>query len=138
MDLSSVLILREMLESEHDLDRQLTIAGALWKLVEDPMFVTCLQRMKVSRNATIKMAHLHQVLWLDDELAIDFLIDFLDDPDKFVGQQALTALNELEFERPFFAPAHQLPSQPDDYRVRRSDAAFRALMTAHLQAANRS
>jgi hypothetical protein len=133
-DVGSVPILREMMNGESDLGRQLTISGTLWKLVKDPIFVECLRRMKTSRNANLKMAHLRQVLWLNDERSIDLLMDFLDDADKFMQQQALTALNELEFERRFFAPAHQLPSQPDDYRARRTDGVFRARMVANLRA----
>ena len=133
-DLGSVGMLREMMNGEADLGRQLTISGTLWKLVKDPIFVECLRRMKASRNANLKMAHLKQVLWLNDERSIDFLMDFLDDADKFVRQQALTALNELEFERRFFGPAHQLPSQADDFRARRTDEVFRARMSAKLRA----
>lgn len=137
-DVDSIPILREMMKSETDLSRQLTIAGALWKLAKDPIFVECLHRMKAARNARIKTVHIRQILWLNDERALDLLIDLLDDGDKFVGVFALQILNELEFERRFFVPPQQLPSQPDDYRARRTIPAFRSLMTAHLLASNRS
>src|SRR5580692_449947 len=38
-DADSIPILREMMKSEVDLSRQITIAGALWKLAKDPIFI---------------------------------------------------------------------------------------------------
>jgi len=130
-DLEAVPILREMASNEASPSRQLTMAGALWRLVRDPIFIDCLNRMKASGNAGLKRAHLHQVVWLRDERAIDFLIYFLDDPDRAVRFQALQMLNEVEFDRRI--PADQLPKQPTDYKDRRNDVEFRRLMIAHLQ-----
>lgn len=132
-DLEAVPILREMAAKETDPSRQLAMAGSLWKLVQDPLFFDCLQRMKASGCTALKRAHLWQVLWLRDERAIDLLISFLDDPDKFVRGVALLALNEVECERRFLLPTHLLPHQPVDYRSRKNDAAFRTLMEAHIR-----
>lgn len=135
-DLTSVPILQAMLTAEPDASRQLTIAGTLWKLNQNVAFVDCLKRMKASKQATLKHAHFHQILWLGDERAIDFLIELLDDADRFVRFLALSTLNELEFERRFLVPETQLPCGSDHYRARRNDADFRAVMSAHLRARN--
>jgi hypothetical protein len=135
-DVSAAPMLRSMLDEETDVSRQLTIAGALWKLTSDPIFIECLNRMKVSDHATLKQAHLHQILWIGDDRAISFLIDMLDDADSFVRFLALSALNRLEFNRQYFVPAKQFPGQPDDYRRRRHDPSFLQLMIVHLRACN--
>jgi hypothetical protein len=132
-DLEAVPILREMAAIEMNPSRRLTMAGTLWKLVQDPLLVDCLTRMKKSDNVHLRSAHLRQVLWLRDERSVDLLIDFLDDSDKFVRLLALSALNEVEFEENFLVPANQLPRQPDEYRTRRDDGAFRKMMVAHLR-----
>jgi hypothetical protein len=82
-DTSAAPLLRSMLEDEPDESRRLTIAGALWKLVRDPVFLEYLERAKKS-GLIVSYSHLRQVLWLDDERALDFLIDLLpqDDVDK--------------------------------------------------------
>jgi HEAT repeat protein len=74
-------------------------------------------------------------LWLDDERAIDSLIDLLDDSDSFVCFLALITLNRIEFERGFYSKK-ELPRSPEDYRQRRNDPTFRTLMVKHLQAHN--
>jgi hypothetical protein len=135
-DLTSVPMLRAMLASESDSSRQLTIAGALWKLNRDAAFVDCLERMKSSNHASLKQAHFYQILWLGDERAIDFLIELLNDPDRFVRFLAISTLNELEFERRFLVPETQLPRGSEHYRSHGSDANFRAMMAAHLQTRN--
>lgn len=134
-DMTAVPILHAMLAEEEDLSRRLTIAGTLWRLAKDPVFMDCLNRMKVSDRATLRAAHLDQVLWLDDERAIDFLIDLLDDSDSFVRFLALSTLNRIEFERGFLSKK-ELPRTPEDYRSRRDDPAFQTLMVNHLQAHN--
>jgi hypothetical protein len=80
-DTSAAPLLRGMLKDELDESRRLTIAGALWKLVRDPVFLEYLEQAKKSG---LIATHLAQVLWLDDERALDFLIDLLrqDDEDK--------------------------------------------------------
>jgi hypothetical protein len=82
-DTSAAPLLRAMLEDEADRSRRLTIAGALWKLVRDPVFLEYLEEAKKSGLIAV-YSHLLQVLWLDDDRAIDFLIDLLpqDDEDK--------------------------------------------------------
>jgi len=135
-DLASIPILRAMLASEPDVSRKLTIAGALWKLDQDVVFVDCLNQMISNKNATFKQAHFHQILWLGDERAIDFLVELLEDSDQFVRFLALSTLNGLEFERLFFVPEAKLPCGSDAYRLRRKDADFRSMMVAHLRARN--
>lgn len=131
-DTESVLVLSEMLAREKDLSRQLVLAGALWKLSKNSVFVEYLHRMKTSDKATLKQAHFDQILWLSDERAIDMLIDLLDDSDDFVRFLALSRLNELEFERGFPVPSKELPHQADYYRKRRNDESFMKIMVEHL------
>jgi hypothetical protein len=135
-DVSAAPILRSMLDEETNASRRLTIAGTLWKLTSDPIFIECLNRMRASDDAILKSAHFHQILWIGDDRAISFLIDLLDDADRFVRYLALSTLNRLEFNQRFLVPAEQLPRQPEDYRRRRHDSSFRQLMTAHLRASN--
>jgi hypothetical protein len=131
-DMNAVPVLKEMLASEAALSRQLTISGALWNLTRDEVFVECLHRMK-SAPGIVKQAHFHQILWLEDERAIDLLIGFLDDADGFVRFLALSNLNALEFKEHFLRPASQLPRQPESYRNRRNDPVLRAIMVANLR-----
>jgi HEAT repeat protein len=135
-DSDSIPILKMMLAGEPNASRQLTIIGALWKLNKDVAFVDYLNRMKSGKDATLKQAHVHRILWLGDGRTIDLLIDLLDDEDGFVRFLALSTLNELEFESHFLIPEKQLPSRPDHYRSPKDDAVFRAMMTSHLQARN--
>jgi len=132
-DVAAVPILRNLLEEESDPDRRLTIAGALWKLSGDPVFIECLNQARTSRCNLLEGAHLLKVLWLGDGRAIDFLIDLLDFQEWLVRSQALGLLNELEFGRRMGIPAREMPRQPDDYRKRRRDPAFRELMTAAVR-----
>jgi HEAT repeat protein len=131
-DLRSLPLLRTMLSEEPDLGRRLTIAGTLWKLARDPLFIECLDFMKESENAHLKQAHIHQILWLENDWAIDLLIDLLDDKDKLVRSMALKMLNSLEFDRSMVGDS-ELPRQASDYRLRRHEQAFRELMVRHIQ-----
>jgi hypothetical protein len=134
-DLQAVPILRRMLDSESDQSRRLTLAGALWNLVRDPVFVECLNEAKAQRRRLVGF-HLDQVLWLDDERAVDFLIDLFDNKD--VGNRALALLNTLEFGRPTVPlPATEMPHQMEYYRSHRREPAFRASMTAAIRRWNR-
>jgi hypothetical protein len=133
-DLDSVSALRTMLSVEPDLSRQLTIAGALWKLVREPSFAQYLILMKESNVPVLRQAHIHQVLWLGDERTIDLLIDLLDDEDSFVRFQALVMLNRLEFAHGLPVPERDLARQPDDYRARRLDQNLRRLLVSNLLA----
>lgn len=92
--------------------------------------------MRSSTDAIFKQAHFHQILWLGDERAIDFLVELLDDSDHFVRFMALSALNELEFETRFLVPEIKLPCGSDAYRSRREDADFRSMMALHLRRRN--
>lgn len=135
-DTEALPVLRAMLEAEDNASKRLTIAGALWNLQRDPVFITCLERAKKAGGRTLA-AHLYDVLWLDDERALDFLIDLLDQRDAVVQTFVLSLLNELEFGRQAVLAARILPRQPNDYRDRRSDPAFRNLMTAAIRKVNR-
>ena len=79
-DVAAIPLLRTMLDQEPSESRRLTIAGALWKLNNDPVFLECLDRAKLA-GGNLMVAHLHQVLWLNDERALDFLIDLLSSRD---------------------------------------------------------
>ena len=131
-DVDAAPMLRELYASEPDSSRRLSIAGSLWRLTRDPVFVDCLNHMKTSRDRTLKPAHFHQVFWLEDERTLDFLFDFLE----FIRFLALSNLVALEFQRPFHVPARDLPRSPVDYLRRRNDRAFRSLMVEHLKARN--
>jgi hypothetical protein len=128
-DVEAAPVLRRMLEEETDPSWRLTIAGALWKLVKDPLFISCLDQAKAHGGRLFAGTHLLQVLWLGDDRAIDFLIDLLAQQDLFVRTQALGLLNRLESGQRPSGPAHTMPHQPDYYRRRRDDPAFRQLMT---------
>lgn len=156
-DVSAVPILQAMFNEESDRSRQLTIAGALWKLVKDSVFIECLERAKTS--GSLGYFGLLMVLWLDDSRAMDFLIDLLPRQDResapwrllrwfavrpplrrilfpvysahahgdLDGRFALSLLNRLEFGKEVDRQMRRLPS---DYRRRRNEVAFRESMTA--------
>jgi hypothetical protein len=132
-DLAAAPILHAMLDDESDMSRRLTIAGALWKINRDPVFIKCLQEAKSVRASIFAYVHLWQVLWLDDERAVDFLIDLLDEKDWTVQSLTLGLLNQLESGRRMGIPAREMPHQPADYRKLRGDPAFRAQMTAAIR-----
>lgn len=75
-DLEAVPLLRVMFDAEPDESRRLEISGALWKLNRDPVFIECLNRAKESGMLSVPF-HPEQILWLNDERSIDFLIDLL-------------------------------------------------------------
>lgn len=136
-DIEAVPTLRAMLDTQEDIGRRLIIAGALWNLVRDPVFLACLDQAKRAGGPLLPGAHLYQVLWLDDERAVDFLIDLLDQRDPEVRSFTLGLLNELEFGRPFFIAAARMPRQPKDYRDRRTDPALRKQLIAAIRKLNR-
>ena len=136
-DVEAVPALRAMLDAQEDIGWRLTIAGALWNLVRDPVFITCLEQAKKAGGRTLA-AYLYAILWLDDERALDFLIDLLDQREREVWIFTLGLLNELEFGRPFYVAAEKMPRQPKDYRNRRTDPAFRQEMTEAIRKVNRS
>jgi hypothetical protein len=47
-DLEAIPLLRTMFDDEPDESRRLVIAGALWKLNKEPIFIECLNRAKES------------------------------------------------------------------------------------------
>lgn len=79
-DVEAAPLLRVLFDHEEDESRRLEIAGALWKLNRDPVFVECLDRAKNSGLFKV-FFHLQQILWLNDERAIDYLIDLLPETD---------------------------------------------------------
>jgi hypothetical protein len=125
-----------MLAEEPAPSRQLTIAGTLWKLNRDEVFVDCLNRMKTGDTRHLKSAHFNQIMWLGDARAIDYLIELLDDEDHFIRFLALSALNSIEHQQHFLVPESQLPSHPILYQARRFNLEFRAKMVANLQGRN--
>jgi hypothetical protein len=129
-------ILRKMLSEETELTWRLTISGALWRLNRDPVFIKCLEEARSVRPSIFKGGHLWQVLWLEDERAVDFLIDLLDQKDWPAVSMTLGLLNRLEFGHVFGIYARKLPHQPADYRKLRSDPAFRAHMVAAIHKLN--
>ncbi len=135
-DLDAAPILRKMLSQETELSWRLTISGVLWRLNRDPVFIKCLEEAKSIRPSIFQGVHLWQVLWLDDERALDFLIDLLDQKDWPTQSMTLGLLNQLEFGRPMGIPARQLPCQPADYRKRRGDSVFRARMVDAIHQLN--
>lgn len=160
-DVAAAPILRAMFNEESDESRRLTIAGVLWKLVKDPIFIECLERAKSS--GSLGYFNLLMVLWLDDARAIDFLIDVLPQEDREsapwrllrwltfrlplrpilarvyiahahhneAGFFALSLLNQLESGRQILAD-RKMWRLPSDYRMRRREADFRESMTAAI------
>ncbi len=134
-DTESVPMLQKMVGAESDESRKLTIAGALWKLSKDPLFVELLNQAKSNPDGTLIRTHIQQILWLDDDRAIDLLIDLLDHPDWKVGTFALDLLNTLEHGLRF-PNAASLPTKSNDYRRRRDEPTFRAQMVAAVRRRN--
>jgi hypothetical protein len=132
-DMEAVPLLRAMLADEPDLSRRLTISGALWKLVRDPAFPGCLQQAKDDPSEYLMAAHLHHVLWLGDERAVDFLIDLLDHKNQSVRSQVFSELNRLDLLGTLPTLSPEQPWPPGDYRGRREDPAFRKRMAAAVR-----
>jgi hypothetical protein len=133
-DTEAVPLLGALLDAETNASWRLTISGALWKLVGDERFRECVHRMLLSSDSSLKKAHFHQVLWLNDESAIEALFDLLSDSDHFVGDMALLTLNQLEHDETFFVGPDRLPSQPGYFRRRRSEQGFCQELARNLQA----
>jgi len=79
-DIEAVPTLKAMYDQEPDESRRLTIAGALWKLSKDPVFIECLERGKTA--GSLGYFGLLYVLWLNDWRAVDYLIDLLPQKDR--------------------------------------------------------
>lgn len=135
-DAASVPLLLKMFNAEKNLSRKLVIAGALWKIARDPAFVVCLEEARTVNPRLFVGRHLLQVLWLENERAVDFLIDLLDQEDRMVLSFTLGLLNELEFGRRMAIHYSRMPHQPADYRRLRDDPAFRAHMVAAIRKHN--
>jgi hypothetical protein len=134
-DIDAVPILRRMLDAEASQSRRLVIAGALWNLVRDPVFLACLDQAREHGGRLLAGVHLEQVLWLDDERAVDFLVSLLDQTE--ARNWALNRLNTLELGAQAVPPAH-MPHQPEYYRSKRQDPGFRHRMTAAVRTWNRA
>ena len=136
-DVAAVPILRDMLNFESNPSRRLTIAGALWMLVQDPAFLSCLNESKSSVGRLFTGHHLYQILWLDDERALDFLVDLSGHNDHFVRYSVLSLLNQLESGEPFRLP-ERLEHGAEFYRRRQRDDGFRRTMVASIRRWNRA
>ncbi len=137
-DPDAVPILHELLDNEPDMDRQLTIAGALWKINRDPVFIETLRRVRAVCPSLFGYFHAFKVLWLDDERALDLLIWLLDVKDAMVHFTALKILNELELGRRMPGVfANEMPHQSSDYKRLQTDPTFRAKMTDAIHCRNR-
>lgn len=153
-DMDAIPLLREMFENEPNESRRLTIAGALWKLCRDPVFIECLNRV---RGTSLMVPHMDQVLWLDDERAVDFLIDLLPADDRdyrrmrrrgiwrklfgisqdqaaITGRWALGMLNRLETGPRLIGLSEGRP--PSHYRELRNERGFRDLMVEAVHKAS--
>ncbi len=135
-DQEAAPILKSMLDEESDLSWRLTIAGSLWRINRDPIFVQCLDQAKAVCPSMFQWGHLFEVLWLEDERSVDFLIDLLDQKDAMGRAFALNLLNTLEFERIMGVPPKELPHQPGYYRRIRQDGVFRAHMVEAIRGRN--
>jgi len=135
-DVGAAPILRKMLHEEPDISRRIVMAGALWKLTRDPVFIECLEEAKSKHADIFPYRNLGRVLWLDDERAVDFLIGLLDVKDKMTQGFTLRLLNELELGRHMGIPSWEMPHQRAEYRQMRSDPAFRAHMVAAIRKRN--
>ena len=125
--------LRALLESERDLSRRLVLARNLWRLDRDAAFPAILSELAASENPTLKQAHMDDVLLLDDERAVDILVEYLDDQDDFVRAMALTHLNSLECRTFFLMSPADLPHSAAEYRARRWEPQFVARLVENLR-----
>lgn len=135
-DLKAVPLLRSLLEAESSSSRRLTIAGSLSKLTDNHALSEAISGMVNSGTPSLKSAHFHQILWLDDERAINALFDLCVDSDNFVRFLAVKTLNALEFDRRFSVPEKELPHGSDYYQGRRHEAEFRQLLVRRLHTQN--
>ena len=98
-DVEAVPLLRALFDTEPEESRRLMISGALWKLNRDPVFLECLNQAK--KSGLLVPAHLEQVLWINDERSIDFLIDLLPHEDEDPRERRLLRLSRLCWHTPF-------------------------------------
>jgi len=129
-DQEAVPQLKELFASASSASRRLTIAGALWKINQDPCFPECLREMVESDSDSLKVAHMDQVTWLGDDRSINIFIDLLADPDSFVRHLALSRLNEIEHKKRFLGA--DLPRSSDEYIACRNDGGFMKMMVQNL------
>ncbi|MCX6545913.1 MAG: hypothetical protein NTV05_16060 [Acidobacteria bacterium] len=76
-DRTCVPLLRGMLGDEQDASRRLVIAGSLWRLDRDQIFVDLLEDMLRSSQCWLIKAHQGEILWVADYRAIDLMIQTL-------------------------------------------------------------
>ncbi len=131
-DASDARRLQDLLDTESDSSRRLTIGKALWRIRRDPQFPVLLEQMITSDDATLKQAHIDDVLLLGDHRSIAFLIRLLDDGDSFVRRLALSTLNALEFAAHYLTPT--FPHDAEYYRARESDRALVERLVSNLAA----
>jgi hypothetical protein len=131
-DAEAIPILKELYAEQTDLSWRLTIAGSLWRLCRDEAFVMCLEEMAASDNSILKEAHMHQVIWLRDERAINLLLRLLDDVDSSVQGSALSILNNIhEFPQPVRL-GDGFKHTIEEYKWLQPHPEFRAMMAGKL------
>jgi hypothetical protein len=130
-DMEAIPLLRSMFAEEDDESRRLLIAGALWKLNKDPIFIECLNQAK-KRGLLKVYFHLQQVLWLNDERAVDFLIDLLPETDQdHERARRLRRLNRWFFHTPLRRITLQMLRRHNDSQ---GAASWALSLLNHLQA----
>ena len=129
-DASDAQSLQDLLNTETEPSRRLTIGKALWRIRRDPQFPTLLEQMIASDDVMLKQAHIDDVLLLGDHRSIAFLTRLLDDDDPFVRHLALGTLNALEFSAHYLTPT--FPHDAEYYRTRQSDAALVQRLVSNL------
>lgn len=129
-DADSAKRLDECLQRQTNLSRRISMGRALYRLRQDPQFPDLLEAMVRSDSATLRQAHLDDVLFLEDDRALTFLLRLLDDSDSLVRRMALSWLNGLEDEVHYLTPT--FPHDAQYYRTRRSDAELMGRMVRNL------
>ena len=143
-DTESIPLLREMLDNETNSEIRLILAGALWKLARDPALIDCWwldsekaldllidlpnpvdrERLPLRRRLKLDRVFRHCVLIRRWIFAVPGRVA--------VGRRALGYLNELELGRRTTGPFQCLSRHLKDYRERRNDPGFRAMMVVSL------
>lgn len=129
-DADSAKRLDECLRRETNLSRRISVGRALYRLRQDAQFPDLLDAMVRSDSATLRQAHLNDVLFLEDERAISLLLRLLDDSDSLVRRMALSWLNGLEDEVHYLTPT--FPHDAQYYRDRRFDTKLLSRMVRNL------
>ena len=114
-DLDAAPLLSLLLEAEPKESVRLVIAGALWKLNRDPIFIECLKQAKETGLFKVWF-HLEQVLWLNDDRAVDFLIDLMPERPPDFEQRRLRRVRLLLRPWLFLQPFRRIRKQMLDHQ----------------------